>query len=163
MSHIFFIALLFFVACNSKDEANTDAVAPKDIKEDTITELRYVAKTPTLLPGCYGWAVGRDTATLELQVTEGRVTGNLVYDWSEKDRNSGTLQGLFQDSLLVANYTFQSEGMASVREVVFKVKGDSLIEGFGDFNTSGDTIKYKNKARLQFQNDRPFIKGTCRE
>ncbi len=160
MIRIMFITFVFVAGCNSKREANTDSVVAK---EDTVTELRYVTKAPLGLPGCYSWTAGRDTATVHLQVTENQVTGNLIYDWSEKDRNSGTLQGVLQDSLVVANYTFQSEGMTSVREVVFKIKGDSLVEGFGDFNTSGDTIKYKNKAQLQFQNDRPFVKGACRE
>ena len=160
MRNIILIAFILVAACNSKREANTDAVAAK---EDTVTELRYVTKTPLGIPGCYSWTTGRDTATLHLQVKETQVTGNLIYDWSEKDRNAGTLQGIVQDSLIVASYTFQSEGMTSVREVVFKIKGDLLIEGFGDINTRGDTVKYKNKAKLQFQNDRPFIKGACKE
>ena len=160
MRNIILIAFILVAACNSKQEANTDAVAAK---EDTVTELRYVTKTPLGIPGCYSWTAGRDTATLHLQVKETQVTGNLIYDWSEKDRNAGTLQGAVQDSLLVANYTFQSEGMTSVREVVFKIKGDLLIEGYGAVITRGDTIKYKNKAKLQFQNDRPFIKGACKE
>jgi hypothetical protein len=160
MRNIIPIAFILFAACNSKPEANTDAIAAK---EDTVTELRYVTKTPLGIPGCYSWTAGRDTATLHLQVTETQVTGNLIYDWSEKDRNAGTLQGIVQDSLIVASYTFQSEGMTSVREVIFKIKGDLLIEGFGDVNTRGDTTKYKNKAKLRFQNDRPFIKGACKE
>ncbi|CAA9499334.1 MAG: hypothetical protein AVDCRST_MAG96-1882 [uncultured Segetibacter sp.] len=160
MGRVILITFIFVAACNSKPEANTDTVA---LKEDTVIELRYVAKTPLGIAGCYSWTAGRDTATLHLQVTEKQVTGDLVYDWSEKDGNTGTLQGVVQDSLLVANYTFQSEGMTSVREAVFKIKGDSLLEGFGDLTTSGDTIKFKNKGKLQFQNDRPFVKGGCKE
>lgn len=160
MIRIILIALLFVVACNSPEPANTDAVAAK---EDTITELRYVAKTPLVSSGCYGWAIAGDTATLQLSITENRVTGSLIYDWSEKDRNSGSLQGVLQDSLIVANYTYESEGRTSVREVVFKIKADSLIEGFGDVNTKGDVIEYKDKDQLQFHDDRPFVKGVCGE
>ncbi|MEJ7683753.1 MAG: hypothetical protein WKG06_39005 [Segetibacter sp.] len=160
MSRIIVIAFIFVVACNAREPVKTNNVATK---EDTITELRYVAKTPLTLPGCYSMIAGRDTATLKLNVTENQVTGNLKYRWSEKDSNTGTITGAIEDSLIVANYTFQSEGMTSEREVVFKIKGDSLIEGFGNLNTNGPTVKYKDKAKLQFQNDRPFVKGACVE
>jgi hypothetical protein len=53
--------------------------------------------------------------------------------------------------------------MTSVREVVFKINGDLLTKGFGDIDTSGDTIKFKNQAHLQYQNDRPFKKVDCKE
>lgn len=158
MSRIILIGLLFVVACNSPEPENNDAIVAK---EDTITELRYVAKPPLISSGCYGWAIAGDTATLQLSIAENRVTGNLIYDWSEKGRNSGSLQGVLQDSLIVANYTYQSEGRTSVREVVFKIKADSLIEGFGDAHTKRERSKYKNQDQLQFHDDRPFVKGVC--
>lgn len=160
MSRIILIGLLFVVACNSPEPENNNAIVAK---EDTITELRYVTEPPLISSGCYGWAIAGDTATLQLSIAENRVTGNLIYDWSEKDRNSGSLQGVLQDSLIVANYTYQSEGRTSVREVVFKIKADSLVEGFGDVHTKGDVIEHKNKDQLQFHDDRPFVKGVCRE
>ncbi len=160
MSRIIVISFIFVVACNSREPANTADVA---IKEDTITELRYVAKTPLTLPGCYSMIAGRDTATLKLNVAENQVTGNLKYKLREKDSNTGTLTGVIKDSLIVATYTFQSEGMSSEREVVFKIEGNSLIEGFGELNTNGGTIKYKNKAKLQFHNNHLFVKGACLE
>lgn len=160
MSRIILIAFIFVVACNSDDPANTGSVTAK---EDTITELRYVAKTFPNLSGCYNLIVNGDTTTLKLTVAENKATGNLKYIRKEKDSNTGTISGAINDSLIVADYTFKSEGMTSVREVIFKIKGDSLVEGWGDLNTSGDTIRYKNKANMQFHNDFPLIKGACRD
>jgi hypothetical protein len=160
MRSIILIIFIFVIACNSDEEATNDTTtSPKD----TVTELRYVAKTPLNLSGCYGWIAGEDTATLQLTVTGNKVSGDLIYDWSEKDRNSGKLQGVLQDSLILANYTFLSEGVSSVREVVFKIKGDSLFEGSGNVDASKDTIKYKNITKLKFAGDHPFIKGICTE
>lgn len=158
MSRIILITVFFVLACNTKKEENPGDVT---LEEDTITELRVVAKPPAVSPGCYGWTAGSDTAMLKLNVTENKVTGNLNYRLHEKDSNTGTLTGVIEDSLIVANYTFQSEGKTSVRELVFKIKGDSLIEGFGDVNTSGDTVQYKNKMQLQYHHERPFLKRTC--
>jgi hypothetical protein len=89
------------------------------------------------------------------------VTGNLKYDWAQKDRNIGTVEGVVKDSLIVANYTFQSEGTTSVRQVVFRINGNELTEGFGPVTTSGDTTMFSDIANLQFQNDRTFKKVEC--
>jgi hypothetical protein len=136
-------------------------MAASDNTTHTTTDDTNISTTPIPLAGCYTWAVNNDTATMELKVAGNAVTGDLVYDWSEKDRNKGTLNGEVQDSLLVANYTFQSEGTTSVRKVVFKINGDSLYEGFGDVDSSGDTVKFKNDTQLQFQTDRSFKKVEC--
>jgi hypothetical protein len=136
-------------------------MAASDNTTHTTTDDTNISTTPIPLAGCYTWAVNNDTATMELKVAGNAVTGDLVYDWSEKDWNKGTLNGEVQDSLLVANYTFQSEGTTSVRKVVFKINGDSLYEGFGDVDSSGDTVKFKNDTQLQFQTDRSFKKVEC--
>jgi hypothetical protein len=136
-------------------------MAASDNTTHTTTDDTNISTTPIPLAGCYTWAVNNDTATMELKVAGNAVTGDLVYDWSEKDGNKGRLNGEVQDSLLVANYTFQSEGTTSVRKVVFKINGDSLYEGFGDVDSSGDTVKFKNDTQLQFQTDRSFKKVEC--
>ena len=155
MFRIMLLALIIGISCNTSETSG------EGVGKDTTTNPANIATTPIEWGGCYGWAVKNDSASMELKVSDKIVSGKLKYDWFEKDGNSGTLKGIVQDSLLIANYTFQSEGMTSVREVVFKIKEDSLIEGYGDLITSGDTMKFKNKALLQFQTDRAFTKTDC--
>ena len=160
MTRFILIAFLFVAGCNSTDSSNDVSVTGA---KDTAIDDTYIATTPAALSGCYGWVVNNDSASMKISVEGNTIEGTLAYNWSEKDRNAGTLQGEVKDSLIIANYTFNSEGMSSVRQVVFKIQGDSLSEGFGDIDTSGDTTKFKNIAGLQFQNDRSFKTINCNQ
>ncbi len=79
------------------------------------------------------------------------VTGELVYDYFEKDKNTGTIKGEMKGDTLFAEYMFMSEGINSVREVAFLKKGDSWIEGYGDVEEQTGKIVFKNKAALKFE------------
>jgi hypothetical protein len=156
MYKVLLLALVFFVSCGNDSttlvEANDDTTVIRDAS---------ITRVPVQWGGCYSWVINKDSATLQLRVSDSTVTGELKYHWNEKDKNSGTIKGVIHDSLIIADYTFQSEGMTSVREVAFKMTGDSLVEGYGDYNTGGDTQRFKNTATLQFQTDRAFKKVPC--
>ena len=68
-----------------------------------------------------------------------------------------------QDSLLIADYTFESEGMTSVREVVFKLQGDTLLQGYGERTDQNGKIVFKQKEKLQYDKTFPFIKVACQQ
>ena len=153
---IFFFSLLM-TACSTSD---TSGIASPDSTKITTGD-GYIATSSVPLEGCYTYNLARDTATMKLTVTGDSVTGILKYRLYEKDSNSGTIKGVKKDSLLVADYTFQSEGMKSVREVVFKITDLALVEGFGAIYTSGDTVRFKNKDGLQFENSHVFKKINC--
>lgn len=93
---------------------------------------------------------------------DNRVTGDLVYDWSEKDNNTGVINGMIKDNLILAWYTFQSEGVTSVRQVAFKIEDDELIEGFGDLLARGDTMTFKNIETLKFDKQNAYFTINCR-
>jgi hypothetical protein len=155
MNRILFLVVVFFCACNSQNEQRTNNVLnPTNEKDVTTLDLE----------GCYVSILKKDTAYLKLNKENNFITGNLVYRRFEKDNNSGTIKGKIADSLLIADYTFNSEGMTSVRQVVFKISGEQLIEGFGDIiiGKSGDTAKFKNLSQLTFQEEQPFIKKDCK-
>ena len=103
---------------------------------------------------------GKDTATLDLVVAGLKVSGNLQYRRFEKDNNAGTMSGTLRDSLIRAYYTFQSEGMTSVREVVFLISDSSLLEGYGEIGVKDDTAKFLNLSDLKFL-PTPFVKTDC--
>jgi len=160
MTRFTLIASLFVLSCNASESSgkiSTVSVA------DTTTDDTDMATTPIPLNGCYTYAINKDTATMKLVTTADGVTGTLVYNPVEKDDNRGTIKGKRKDNLIIAHYTFESEGVQSVREVVFKINGETLTEGFGDIYTSGDTAKFKSLAQLQFQNEHAFKKVDCPE
>ncbi|MDQ6763173.1 MAG: hypothetical protein M3015_11180 [Bacteroidota bacterium] len=158
MNKIILLFILFAVGCNSQsnkkdtsDENNTDS--------NLITENNDAPAAN--ISGCYAFNMKKDSALLKLNISGTNVTGELSYHLYEKDNNSGTINGSLHDSLIIADYTFQSEGRASVRQVVFKMNNDMLVEGYGDIKMKGDTAQFKDVSLLKFENDRPFLKTSC--
>lgn len=66
--------------------------------------------------------MGKDSIFLQLHIDNNIVNGDLEYKRFEKDRNKGTIKGMFRGDTLFADYTFMSEGVMSVREVMFLKK-----------------------------------------
>ncbi len=158
MNRSILISLLFISACNSQQ----DNVTSRDVIKDS-SNSKEINSAMSNMNGCYTSILKKDTATLKINTTnDDKVSGDLVYKHFEKDNNSGTIKGKVQDSLIIAEYTFQSEGMTSVREVVFKIKGENLVEGYGDINMNGDTARFKDLSQLKYQNGQPFVKGECK-
>lgn len=94
----------------------------------------------------------KDTVTLKTILIGKNITGTLVFNLYEKDINKGTIQGYMKDSLLIADYSFISEGISSVRQVVFKKTADGFKEGLGDIIDINGKIRFKNAASLNFDN-----------
>jgi hypothetical protein len=101
---------------------------------------------------CYRSINNNDTVSLTTKDSFGTITGTLVYALSEKDKNTGTIQGNLKDSLLVADYTFMSEGTTSVRQVAFKKTANGFIEGYGDMEDKDGKMIFKNTDSLTFSN-----------
>lgn len=156
MRKLLVVTLIFFGGCTSSVTEKTDT---DSTGSDTITSAPTPVKSNP--QGCYAWQSGKDSAALNLQVAGEKVSGTLSYNLFEKDKNRGTINGNIKDDLIIADYTFQAEGMTSVREVVFKIDGENLVEGMGDIDVDGDTARFKNKTELEFNTDRPFIKTAC--
>ena len=91
----------------------------------------------------------------------GYITGTLVYNFYEKDKNKGTIQGKMTGDLLVADYTFNAEGMESVRQVAFKKTGTAFIEGYGDIKTINDKAIFKNIDSLDFSHSPVLSEIDC--
>ena len=99
---------------------------------------------------------------MELKQDGDRLVGPLVYKRFEKDSNTGNVVLLQKKDRLVGWYTFQSEGMASVRQIVFLPGNNNLSEGYGDLGVKGDTAFFKYPATLQFEIKHPFNKVNCK-
>ncbi len=159
MNKIIFLSILFITGCNSQNKTEN---ATGEIIKDSSSFAENNSAVAAGISNCYSWNIDNDSVELKLSISGIRVTGALWYHLYEKDNNKGTINGSLKDSLIIADYTFQSEGMTSVRQVVFKMKSDTLLEGYGDIVMKGDTAMFKNIAQLKFQDDRPLLKVNCK-
>jgi hypothetical protein len=141
------VLLGLLAACNSK---------PKD--KETGAQTEQPANAPKVEPiTCYQYATAADTITLKLVNMGGTVAGALIYKLKEKDMNAGTIKGTLRGDILLADYTFKSEGTESTRQVAFKKTGNAFIEGYGEMvNVKGveqfknvDSIVYSTSMKLE--------------
>ena len=153
MNKFLIISLLCIASCNTTETKNAD-----NKKDSGVNKTNEVA---SLLQGCYIMTEKKDTATIQLTINGSIVSGKLNYNLFMKDRNTGEINGVVADSLFILNYTFRSEGMNSVREVVFKIKGNELFEGFGDIIEEKNGVSFKDITKLRY-NTIPFVKVSCK-
>lgn len=101
-------------------------------------------------PSCYQFTGDRDSVTLKMSRGDDSVTGTLVYNIFQKDKNSGTINGRIHGDLLVADYVFMSEGTNSTRQVAFKKVGDDWVEGYGDTKEENGKVVFVNTDSLEY-------------
>jgi hypothetical protein len=112
-------------------------------------------------PQCYAHTSATDTIRLTLQTTQPAVTGQLVYRYFEKDRNQGTIQGVMHGDTLLADYTFQSEGTTSVRQVAFLRRDIGFIEGFGPVAERQGKTVFTQPRTLQYDAKYTLLPVAC--
>lgn len=134
----FFIALALLTSCGSQSEK---AEKPGSTQETTKEEIPMQ---------CYQYASQGDTVALKLVYIRDTYTGLLVYLFKEKDRNIGTINATLRGDILVADYTFNSEGTKSVRQVAFKKVGNTYVEGYGESVDENGVMKFKDITTLNF-------------
>lgn len=110
---------------------------------------------------CFASFSQQDSIWLKLDFSENMASGILIYHFFEKDSNKGSLQGVLKGDTLVADYTFQSEGKTSVREVAFLIKKDSVVEGFGNMEEHNKKQRFKNNVEIDFSKGIIFKKIDC--
>lgn len=125
------------------------------------------AVTPTdmtaSIKGCYVAGTDKDVYTLSIDTqTEAVVSGTLSFDNYQKDSSSGTVVGAYENGIFLADYSFQSEGVNSMMQVIFKRVGNDFVRGYGPMNVEGtkfastDNITYDASSPLHL-----FKKTDC--
>lgn len=99
---------------------------------------------------------------MTLKVANEEITGDLSYKLYEKDSNKGTIAGEIKGDTIIAEYDFNSEGVRSIREIVFLKKNGKLYEGFGEVETKGTKTLFKNRANLNFDGGLVFDPADCK-
>lgn len=161
MKKIVVYSMLIMASCNANKETGTSTT--EEIKTDSIVNAGDSApKGEAVSSGCYQMIIGKDSAMMNLLVNGNNVSGKLDYKRFEKDSNKGNFAGTIDNDKISAWYTFQSEGMVSVRQVVFKINGNTLSEGYGDIELKGDTAYFKFPNTLNYEANHPFTKVDCK-
>jgi hypothetical protein len=99
---------------------------------------------------CYSYVKNRDTVSLSLNVVNKILTGNLSYNFFEKDKSKGKVSGEMKGDTLLLNYTFEAEGTTSVRQVAYLKKDQQLLEGYGDVEEKNGNMVFKNLRELKY-------------
>lgn len=150
------MALAVFTSC--KKEATTTEpiqITPSPPKEAEIVE-------PTG-DQCYAWKSNGSIIEMSFNVNSHQeVNGKLSYNLVGKDKNEGTLIGNMKGDTLIADYTFNSEGVSSVREVAFLQKDGTFIEGYGDVVDANNRVSFKDKSKLKFDAKNTLVKVDCK-
>ena len=143
------ILLGLLAACNSQ---------PKEKEKETEAP----ATAPKVEPiACYQYATAADTITLKMVNMGGTVGGALIYKLKEKDRNAGTIKGTLRGDILLADYTFKSEGTESTRQVAFKKTGNAFIEGYGETVTENGVEKFRNVDSIVYSSSMKLQEIPC--
>jgi len=141
--------VLLASACNNTktDSKVSDSTSVTSVDTTLTPSVPAQAK----VTDCYIYTKNRDTIKLKLNTENEELTGDLSYNLFEKDSNKGTIAGEIKGDTIIAEYTFNSEGMQSIREIVFLKKGGKLYEGFGDIEEKSGKTVFKNRAKLKFE------------
>ena len=138
------------LSCNSE----TRESAPTANQIDT-TAKKKEPKTPdvtTMQPvmTCYAGNMGKDSFSLRVEKFPTVVTGSLSFDFFEKDQSTGDLDGKLMGDTLLANYTYQSEGTISSRQVIFLIRDGIATEGYADMKEQDGKMIFKDLRTVKF-------------
>jgi len=158
INKLFVFLSLSFAACNNADDSSST-----DATQGDSTAIATTPVTKESLAGCYSQVYERDTSSLQVKLINDSLAGDLVYRIFEKDRNDGMFKGDLNNDILSGWYYFKSEGVMSVRQVVWKVSNGQLWPGMGEMKIRNDTMVFSEPASLKFDNTHPFVKANCAE
>jgi hypothetical protein len=115
INYVIILILMIPAFTSCKNEAN-------EAEENTAAE--------TAVHNCYQYVSKSDTIKMDITIEDNHVSGSLVYNFYEKDKNTGTIKGELRGDKLTAIYSFMSEGVKSTRQVIFQKNGEAFTEGY---------------------------------
>ena len=128
---------IYFVACNTNN------------KNDSAADIGQ-AEADSTFNICYESVDQKDTVLFNAIIHGDSVTGSLVYQFYEKDKNMGSILGTIKGDTLRGMYTFKSEGIESVREIVFLREDTLLREGYGNLTQKDNQVVFADVTKLKF-------------
>ncbi|KDN55957.1 hypothetical protein [Flavobacterium seoulense] len=149
------VILLAIITSSCMGNKNKEAVIPP-------AEVEAPMETPK--KECYQAVIEKDTITLSVDVNSvNEFTGELNYSYFEKDKSFGTILGNVKGDTIFADYKFESEGVTSIRELVFlKKDANSYVEGHGEMIDANGKMTFKDKKKIKFDSNVVFNKIDCK-
>ena len=141
-------------ACNGN--SSTKQAADSTITAETAVAAAAESRT------CYVSYKNQDSTYLDLHIKGDQVSGALSIIPREKDRNTGTVSGLVKGDTILLDYTFQSEGMQSIRQVAYLQKDGKLIEGFAEVQEQNGKTSFKSLDDLKFDGSVVLEQSACK-
>lgn len=138
--------------------------ACKGPKEDSPIDAHFSPDRESkaaIMEDCFQYVSGKDTIRMRIQPDEFNVTGELSFLFFEKDKSKGLIKGTLKDSMLIAEYSFFSEGDSSKRQVVFKRFEEGWREGFGEVEEVDGIVVYQNIDSLDFNHQVNLVSMPC--
>ena len=131
---------------------------------DSVQQATDTAKSITIINGthCFSYFDNKDSIVLSLTINGKSVTGRLLYSLHEKDINEGTIKGRFFGDTLLADYSFASEGVQSVRQVAFLRKGNVFQEGYGSTIEKNGRLLFANLSQVSFSGNNILLPVNCK-
>ena len=152
--------VLFAMSCEKKSSETVDtSTTPPD--SVTVPETNEPVESSTLQT-CYMTNTKQDSVFVMLDDNLGTITGKMYYKNFEKDSSIGDVVGSKSGDTLKLNYTFQSEGTTSDREIYFLQKGGNLIEGIGDHKEEGNKVIYADYKKIKYEDGHSLKPTDCK-
>jgi hypothetical protein len=143
-----------FAACTSN--SGSESAADSTITAETAVVAAAESRT------CYVHYKNRDSIYLDLHTKGEQVSGTLNISLYEKDRNTGTVSGIMKGDTILLDYTFQSEGLQSVRQVAYLQKDGKLHEGFAEVQEQNGKTSFKSLSDLKFDEQVVLEQSNCK-
>jgi hypothetical protein len=156
MDIILLFAFVISVSCNQQKPTTTS----ESLSEDTTL---VKISDDVLRITCYEKISNQDTFRLRVEAFEGRVTGTLAYLFHEKDSNMGDYEGRMYGDTLIADYIFTSEGSTSVRQVAFRINGQTATEGYGEMKEQDGKMSFSDWRTLAYGQGVIMSRHNCPE
>ena len=114
------------------------------------------------LTGCYEATLAADHYFLNIINVDGNNVAALVaFNNAQKDSSHGTFIAAYNNQILKGIYDFQSEGMASSRELIFKKSARGFYEGFGEVQVNGNLESFKDPKKVTWDTSYEFLPSTA--
>lgn len=145
------VILSIYIVATQRSRSNVSNVVPSAIVVvDSIEEVEPVT-------GCYVATLGQDVYSLNIVEQKApAVSGTLVFNNYEKDSSSGTFTGTYDNGILLGMYSFFSEGMDSVMQVIFQQTEEGFQRGFGPMDETG--TQFADLNDITYDNQYEFVK-----
>lgn len=138
-------------------ESQTDMM-----KDERETTGREIGSKYEIRQECYAYYKNNDTILLQFENNQGKVTGNMKYDFFQKDGSEGSVTGEMKGNIIFAVYRFQAEGTESQREIAFKPVNDGYVVGYGPMEMKDSVMVFTDPDHLEYDSNFILEKRNCR-